>query len=178
LIDDKKFDTEDWVEGVEDDGIKRMGEEFGIISLTKHRDSILMWSHYASSHTGFCIGFKSEKIFFSKNRFGAGGVVNYTSKFPEILPSEEYFRRTMKILYTKLDIWKYEDEYRLTKYQAANKTVKFTPDEVAEIIIGCSMSKSNIDSLLNICKANLPNIPIFKTVQEKYSFKLSFERVL
>ncbi|KZR47141.1 hypothetical protein A3N68_03305 [Enterobacter asburiae] len=29
----------------------------GIVCLTRDYDNYLMWSHYASSHTGFCIGF-------------------------------------------------------------------------------------------------------------------------
>src|SRR4051812_29159863 len=28
-----------------------------ILSLTEHRDSLLMWAHYAAAHTGLVIGF-------------------------------------------------------------------------------------------------------------------------
>ena len=48
-----------------------------------------MWSHYANSHQGFCIGFYEEKIrnYVVKSRNGGkGGMVIYDSKFPEIDP--------------------------------------------------------------------------------------------
>ena len=31
--------------------------QFGIVCFSDINDSILMWSHYADSHTGFCLGF-------------------------------------------------------------------------------------------------------------------------
>ncbi len=33
---------------------------FLVLSLSELKDNILMWSHYADSHKGFCIGFKSD----------------------------------------------------------------------------------------------------------------------
>jgi hypothetical protein len=35
----------------------------GVLSLAKKADNVLMWSHYAENHTGFCVGFQlSEKF--------------------------------------------------------------------------------------------------------------------
>lgn len=39
--------------------IKKMISEFGIYCLSEVNDEILMWSHYADNHKGFCIGFNS-----------------------------------------------------------------------------------------------------------------------
>src|ERR1035437_8762048 len=36
---------------------------FGIISLTPKPLNYLMWSHYADSHRGFCIGFDSKILY-------------------------------------------------------------------------------------------------------------------
>lgn len=35
-------------------------KSFGVVSFSKRNDSILMWSHYADSHKGFCIGFHTK----------------------------------------------------------------------------------------------------------------------
>ena len=37
-------------------------KHYGVLSLSKRWDSILMWSHYAEHHKGFCIGFWEEKF--------------------------------------------------------------------------------------------------------------------
>jgi hypothetical protein len=39
--------------------IKEGLEKTGIYSLSKVNDEILMWSHYADNHKGFCIGFEN-----------------------------------------------------------------------------------------------------------------------
>ena len=35
---------------------------YGVICFSAIWNHILMWSHYANSHQGFCIGFYEEKI--------------------------------------------------------------------------------------------------------------------
>lgn len=37
-------------------------KSFGIMSLTIHPLNYLMWSHYANSHKGFCIGFDTDLL--------------------------------------------------------------------------------------------------------------------
>ncbi len=37
----------------------------GILSLTKKRENLVMWAHYALSHQGFVIAFDSQNAFFS-----------------------------------------------------------------------------------------------------------------
>jgi hypothetical protein len=57
----------------------QMGElsNMGILCLSARCDSILMWSHYADYHRGFCIGFKDDpglsfsffqKVIYSKTK--------------------------------------------------------------------------------------------------------------
>jgi len=45
-----------------DEFIRVRRECFGIVSLSAVPDNKLMWSHYASAHTGFCVGLDSQKI--------------------------------------------------------------------------------------------------------------------
>ena len=176
LMKDPKFTDPKWHEDQEVESHDSIAKTFGIISLSEHKDDIRMWSHYSNSHTGFCIGFKSEKLFFNDYRFGTGGKVNYVNEFPIILPTEDSSEQITKILYSKSKVWSYEQEYRLTKINASDTTVRFTPDEVEEIIIGCSTNDSNTESILNICKCNLPGVPVFKAKQKRQDFKISFEK--
>lgn len=63
--------------GLESDGMKEyfqdtlqkdMNSRFGLLCLTEKPDNELMWSHYADSHKGFAIGFKSDHPFFSQRK--------------------------------------------------------------------------------------------------------------
>ena len=138
-----------------------------------------MWSHYSNSHTGYCIGFKTKSFILNDiYRFGQGNVVRYEQEFPIILPTEDYFAQATTILYTKAKPWEYEQEYRLIKTGSANTVVSFTSDEVEEIIIGCSTNDSDTKSILNICKCNLRNIPVFKAKQKRLDFNLTFDRII
>jgi XisI protein/Protein of unknown function (DUF2971) len=57
----------------------------GVLSLCARWESILMWSHYGASHTGFCVGFHEAHLRKS-NLFGKAGNVGYEDEFPSIKP--------------------------------------------------------------------------------------------
>jgi hypothetical protein len=181
LLKDGRFSDNDWLLSKELEFYKHIENDFGVISFSHYKDDIKMWSHYSNSHTGFCIGFKSEKLFFNSPenelRFGQGGMVEYATELPIILPTLPAFEQYTKVLYTKLEVWSDEKEYRLTKSGVTNKIVHFYHDEVAEIILGLSMSANDIKSVLNICTCNLPNIPIYKARPKHRDFKLEFDRI-
>jgi Protein of unknown function (DUF2971) len=81
-----------------------------IYCLTPHPDSILMWSHYSSKHTGICLEFAIEG-----NDFGSAQKVAYRDDFPVITPEllGNPPALTEIILLTKSKQWCYETEYRL-----------------------------------------------------------------
>ena len=37
-------------------------KDLGVLSLSERFDSILMWSHYANHHKGFCLGFSRKGL--------------------------------------------------------------------------------------------------------------------
>ncbi|MES2961707.1 MAG: DUF2971 domain-containing protein [Pseudomonadota bacterium] len=62
---DAKFNT------LDEDKIKNFWkDQFYIVCLTSRMDSILMWSHYAKDHTGFCLQFYPNDIKFTIEECG------------------------------------------------------------------------------------------------------------
>jgi len=58
---------------------ERMRKQMGIFCMAQKRDNILMWSHYADNHKGFCLEFRTANSFFG----GAQPVVDkYSSNRP------------------------------------------------------------------------------------------------
>lgn len=76
-------------------------------------DNMLMWSHYARSHTGAVIGFSKPMI---EKQFGNLFDVNYgNDRISFFIPQneEEVQQLINQIFTTKQDIWSYEKELRI-----------------------------------------------------------------
>ena len=155
---------------------KMQDKHFGILSLSARFDSILMWSHYADFHKGFCVGFNETKLRES-NLFGKGGPVGYNDEFPKIDPRdnrtpEKSFLQT----HTKAKDWKYEEEYRLTKLffpnepKPSDRIVTVPTDFMTEIVLGLKISEEHKSEIVKIGKEK--GLEIYQIEQVPFEFKL------
>jgi hypothetical protein len=94
-----------------------------VCSFSEVNDSLLMWSHYANHHKGFCIEYDLEALgadhFFRKNLYP----VLYSKDFYDLGlfmegltgGSRQQFRPMIPLLamLRKADVWGYENEWRL-----------------------------------------------------------------
>jgi hypothetical protein len=76
----------------------------GLLCFSKTWKNPLLWGHYADKHRGICLGFEVsgdilEKVTYVKERFPRPAVFD-----------EEFMK---KVLFTKFDHWRYEQEYRV-----------------------------------------------------------------
>ncbi len=117
----------------------------------------LMWSHYANSHKGFCIEFKSSHVAAEK--------ITYQREIPTIELAEiiaiagtssvpdRLVEKIWSALKVKLQEWEYEDEYR---FQLSNSglgnnlkpgekflIVPYQSDFVKSVIFGCKMTEAH-----------------------------------
>jgi Protein of unknown function (DUF2971) len=139
----------------------------------------LMWSHYANSHKGFCIEFKSscipaEKVTYQKEIATIDLIdfvaISGTNSVPDTMV--EKFWQALKV---KLKEWEYEDEYR---FQLSNshpdnnlkpgekfKIVPNPSDWVQSVIFGCRMAEEHKISVAE----HLPYAVEFKQAVEDKS---------
>jgi hypothetical protein len=131
-----------------------ISKEFGIFCCSKNWHNPLLWSHYASKHTGIALGFnmpnsKAIKVSYLKNRplFTSDSLSNESD-------NTEYLERLSK---TKLSSWSYEEEvrfiYPLNTLQFDNGHYFNNFDDkmiLKEVIIGCNsdISKKEILTIL------------------------------
>ena len=151
-------------------------KHFGVLSLSERFDSILMWSHYAEFHKGFCVGFNEEKMRQS-NLFGQGGPVNYDTHFPKIDPRKNRgMEKSFVQTHTKAKDWAYEMEYRLTQLffpkepKKDDRIITFPTELISEIILGLKTPEEHKREIIEI--ANEKKIPIFEIEQIQAQFKL------
>ncbi|MGR5287112.1 DUF2971 domain-containing protein [Vibrio maritimus] len=155
----------------QDDFVTERLKHMGIYSLSRNHDNILMWSHYADSHRGLCIGFAPNLTHHLSNYDYPIYLrdVLYEEKHPyfETLErklsksyynSDDEFSNTIEcnldLLFAGLTIkhqcWNYEREVRLMAEYTGLQDIK--PSAIREIIFGLCMSegdKSTIRSLLS-----------------------------
>lgn len=109
--------SDDWLKGM------------GVLCLTTDPRNLLMWAHYASNHTGLCIGFDASHTPFSSAR-----PINYSEKRPRVSLLERL--RTERelvtsVLFSKSSHWEYESEYRCIKRTISEDERNFYRDLVA-----------------------------------------------
>lgn len=157
---------------------------YGILSLSKKWNGILLWSHYANYHKGFCIGFWEEKLRASGSLVRTGKV-KYPKEFPIIKPAiektkKDRLNRIHVQTTTKSQDWKYEKEYRLLKCyfphepKPFERLIQFSDEVISEVILGINISSSDKEEIVSLCK--LKNISVYQA--KKVSFKFEIDREL
>ena len=123
--------------------------EYGVLSLSAKNDNILMWSHYADYHRGFCIEFKRSP----GNPLGASQPVQYVKEYPCINYFDDLPGNIAKrIILTKADDWSYEEEWR--GIHKADTQVRYTEDMITGIIFGLRIPYRHKRAIYQIFESN------------------------
>ena len=141
----------------------------GILSLSERNDSILMWSHYAESHRGFCL----EMNVHEDDRYSPFCYpVRYQANYPLFdhfsTSSEE---RLQLMLLTKAKEWSYEKEWRILSTERFGLK-SFRSSLVKGLIIGHRMTLEDRNKL-QIAVSSL-RIPVFecRPLDRKFGMQL------
>ena len=175
---DHILDDEHNLEDFDKVTFKSLCTDYGIYCLTPDEKNLLMWSYYADSHKGFCIGYNA-KYLVECGLFGLGGEILYTNEFPKMpLFATETDNSLIKLLFTKWDIWAHEKEYRLVHRYKNSKKHTLEQEAISEIILGCMVPDNQRIAFVNAIKDILPNIKIYQIEQSKNGFGLEKKTVL
>lgn len=132
-------------------------------------DNMLMWSHYAEQHYGFCLGLRKESIIYP---------VKYDDEFPIVDPELDLniYIQTFVAMHTKQKCWSYENEYRAinTEIKHGGKGYKDFFD-LERIYFGLRTPKGEINVVKNILRGR--NIEYYQAKLEGTKYKLIFERI-
>ena len=125
----------------------------GVCCFSELNDNMLMWSHYANSHSGILITIDPN---FSKNEILLVMPVNYVRERPKVElprenPSELSEQIVQKILYSKAECWDYEKEWRIISLRK-HGVIKFPPNIVSSITLGAKITGADRKAVI---EANL-----------------------
>ncbi len=159
-------------ESLKADLINEFRYKVGIYCLSERRDSILMWSHYAANHTGYCIEFEATDF---TPVFGTALQVQYSDDYPEIdfynTPAEE---KPKLSLLRKFTDWSYEKEWRILNYEAGPCSLQYPTELMKSVTFGLRMDeqhKANIRYWLS--RRGMP-VKIYQTIQGRDRFEVNF----
>jgi hypothetical protein len=195
-----QFDFENWVDELslpphipnsERIEIKKSASNvfnnLGVCSFSKTRNNLLMWSHYADEHKGFCIGF--NETILSKSDAGIKAVdVKYQAETSQksVFKSFEVdgdkvvvhldYEAMHSIVGRKYTHWKYERERRLIV--ASSNAYSFKPESVVSITLGLKMPERDKDTLKQLLSSSQwSHLKWYNAKKVKGRFALDFVQV-
>jgi len=146
-----------------------------IMSLSRRWNSALMWAHYATSHSGFCLGFRRNHKFFNILT-----PVMYLNQRPKIMSAQALSTAEHIVaLCTKSPDWRYEEEERLVcNFDGAKTVIDCKPypialfevphDALAEIILGIRIDRDTKKVIMKAA-ARL-KVPVYQAKLSKYTY--------
>ncbi len=148
-------------------------DEHGVLCLSEVFDDLLLWSHYANGHTGFCLQFRRANRFFRDAL-----PVRYKKKCP-IVPAFEDPEESdfYKALTTKHKGWSYEKEWRLFQIGCANQTFVFPEGSLTGVILGCRISEEHKRLLVDLAASMAVRPGIAKAKRNQMEYRLDFLRL-
>jgi hypothetical protein len=145
----------------------------GILSLSKNNSNILMWSHYASNHTGIVLGYDmlvDPEFFITPHN------VSYTDIYDELNFFRDRNETIRKNLSTKSQHWAYEEEIRIIKPES--RAWRFKPESLREIVFGCKAEKSNIGRFMSCCReCGFAHVKFYQAEMKHGQFALSLNPI-
>lgn len=139
-------------------------KNYGVCSLSSSRESILMWSHYADSHKGFCIGFNTSNIEFQdakKVKYIVSIDKNFLFNNYQCSPEEFESALIEESFLKKYVDWEYEEEWRLIKSQRG--IIVCSNDCIESIIFGLSMTQRKRNIIMNLTKKK--DVKYYETIR-------------
>ena len=159
------------------DGFRQSIETWGICCFSEQRDNILMWSHYANAHRGFCLEFSGALHVVDVERTKRRVLpfpVEYSKRYP-VANLMQTHGMTETIL-TKAEQWNYEKEWRIT-IPGRTGLHPFPPQCLTGVIFGCEMSEKHKDMIYRWCKDQQSTIRYYQARQSTDSYQLHIDEL-
>lgn len=172
--DTRRISPKTVVEGITA-GLQEAVDRVGVLCLAESKDNIVMWSHYASGHSGICLGFSvlADAPFFARAQ-----PVDYLDAYPTVDPVRDSPQKQVdEFLLSKARPWKYEEEWRIIDHDLGFGEKAFRPDALAEVVLGARISENDRDFVLKIVRNRGVECKIFQAEVGTGTYGLRFHAV-
>lgn len=154
-------------------GLQHAVNGLGVLSLSATDSNILLWSHYAASHTGLCLKFLASN---NTPFFGLAQKVEYMTNYPEVdLLNHSPDEQVQTFLLTKAIDWEYEEEWRIIDHDTGPGDKVFPEELLVEVIFGARTESKDKEAVVEwVSKRNTP-VQLSQASLSSGSFSLKIE---
>jgi len=157
-----------------------------ICSLSERIDSLLMWGHYASSHTGFAMEYDFSgtpivhhlaaylwPVLYDNKLYDASHILN---NFDPDNWSLNFWMRALPALHKSCE-WQYEKEWRLVVPGSTKKIPDGNIDAGKPTAIYLGAKISDEDAAVVSFMAKTKHIPVFRMRMSATEFRMIYEKI-
>jgi hypothetical protein len=156
-------------------GMDEVLKQSAVYSLSTDPTNILMWSHYAESHSGVCLRFKGRKLF---EQFLTGHWVTYEEERPKVqIGAETEASLLRKILFTKAKPWAYEAEWRIVHYKGGRGVRRLEPGILDGVILGARVNATTEEAILAAIHRSGRPIEVMRAIEDRDEYRLTIEHL-
>lgn len=156
-------------------GLQEAVDRVGVLCLAESRDNVVMWSHYASGHSGICLGFS---VHVDAPFFARAQPVDYLDAYPTVDPIRDSPQKQVDaFLLSKAMAWKREEEWRIIDHDLGFGEKAFRPDALAEVVLGAQISENDREFVLKIVRNRGVACKIFQAEVDIGTYRLRFHAV-
>lgn len=174
FLEGRHRDPSSW-EGFRKDLIGMLNREIGLCCFSEVNHEILMWSHYADEHRGYCLMFEATDL---SPFFGTAKKVTYSADLPVIdffnTPANE---QAEIALLTKYCGWSYEKEWRITNHDVGSGRHEYPPESLRGVIFGSRMTDENRAKIRAWVRLRGHPVRFFEAVQSDRHFKVDVTEI-
>lgn len=180
-------------------------ERFGVFSMAESHSNLLMWSHYADSHKGICVGFRVDSLLLQTGIYALTrpdlSIQLQKVDYEQTIPTWNIFtdgterEREMiaKSLKTKSIDWDYEKEWRLFLHaiprrsrgqvedrerailENRERTMRLPDDAISEVYLGLQMCPEHKEEIKDIIAAKGTKVKVMEARKSTRKYALHFK---
>lgn len=172
----KKSDIINNVEEIKQFLSEKFQDDMRVTCFSEVWKSILMWSHYADCHKGFCIEY--DTVGLSKTKRRLLFPVLYQEEQIDITENIQNFTSSAGLItmVSKALEWEYEREWRMISIRKDRQERFYFRKEIRSVILGLRCSKENREK---VCKWALENgKEVYQTFIIHGKYELDRERII
>ncbi len=149
----------------------------GLCCFSSVNDNLLMWSHYANSHKGVCVGYDVELLrqSFPNSKIASFGWVQYGKRFPKVDFIKNELQSLNRVVRYKSIDWEYEKEIRIMSTPGPHS---FKPDAIKEVIFGLNTPKLQINTVMALLLKNFRSLSISKVEIMDGEYRIRFSNIV
>lgn len=164
----------------------KINEIFGISCFAERNDNILMWSHYADKHTGFCVEYDFSKMQSQEAKLMLFPVI-YSKKRP-LLPMSMFdfsdinnvrvadgplpYADIAESLLIKSDIWQYEEEWRIIHTLNHLDEQRLCENIITGVYLGANIDPENEKTIRDKAAHKGVYVKKMRLLEDKYELEV------